>query len=84
MLLFVINVFISIALNYLELAKIFIYVIITMNMLLKVPFSNLQVLLRILMLEELNKQIFSYTYKFYLEKKGENRNSRIYNNVKMT
>ena len=33
-----------------------IYVIITMNMLLKVPFSNLQLILSILMLEELNKQ----------------------------
>jgi hypothetical protein len=33
-----------------------IYVITTMNMLLKVPFSNLQLILRILMLEELNKQ----------------------------
>ena len=61
-----------------------IYVIITMNRLLKVPFSNLQLILSILVLEELNKQFFSYTYKFYLEKKGENRNSRIYNNVKMT
>jgi hypothetical protein len=61
-----------------------IYVIITMNRLLKVPFSNLQLILSILMLEELNKQFFSYTYKFYLEKKRENRNSRIYNNVKMT
>ena len=51
-----------------------------MNRLLKVPFSNLQLILSILVLEELNKQFFSYTYKFYLEKKGENRKSRIYNN----
>jgi hypothetical protein len=41
-----------------------------MNMLLKVSFSNLQLLLRILMLEEINKQ-FLVHYKFYLEKKGE-------------
>jgi hypothetical protein len=53
MLLVIIKVLISIALR---ISKIFIYVIITMNMLLKVSFSNLQVLLRILMLEELNKQ----------------------------
>jgi hypothetical protein len=33
-----------------------IYVIITMNRLLKVSFSNLQLILSILMLEELNKQ----------------------------
>jgi hypothetical protein len=55
-----------------------------MIMLLKVSFSNIQLILSILMLEELNKQKFSYTYKFYLEKKGENRKSRIYNNAKMT
>jgi hypothetical protein len=36
-----------------------IYVIITMNMLLKVPFSNLQLLLRILMLEELSIQFLA-------------------------
>ena len=42
-----------------------------MNRLLKVSFSNLQLLLRILTLEEIKKQFFSYTYKFYLEKKGE-------------
>jgi hypothetical protein len=45
-----INVFISIALKLLRISKILIYVIITMNMLLKFSFSNLQVLLRILML----------------------------------
>jgi hypothetical protein len=56
MLLVIIEVFISIALKLLRISKIFIYVIITMNMLLKFPFSNLQLLLRILMLEELNKQ----------------------------
>jgi hypothetical protein len=50
-------------------------------MLLKVSFSNLQLILSILMLEELNKQFL--VILFYLEKKGENRNSRIYNNVKM-
>jgi hypothetical protein len=33
-----------------------IYVIITINRLLKVPFSTLQLILSILMLEELNKQ----------------------------
>jgi hypothetical protein len=55
MLLVIIEVFISIALKLLRISKIFIYVIITMNMLLKVPFSNLQLLLRILMFEELNK-----------------------------
>jgi hypothetical protein len=44
------NVFISIALKLLGISKIFIYAIITMNMLLKVPFSNLQLILRILML----------------------------------
>jgi hypothetical protein len=33
-----------------------IYVVITMNRLLKVLFSNLQLILSILMLEELNKQ----------------------------
>jgi hypothetical protein len=33
-----------------------IYVIITMNRLLKVSLSNLQLILSILMLEELNKQ----------------------------
>ena len=33
-----------------------IYVIITMNWLLKVSFSNLQLILSILMLDELNKQ----------------------------
>jgi hypothetical protein len=32
------------------------YVVITMNVFLKVSFSNLQLILRILMLEELNKQ----------------------------
>jgi hypothetical protein len=45
-----------------------IYVIITMNRLLKVPFSNVQLILSILMLEELNKQ-FLVIYNFYLEKK---------------
>jgi hypothetical protein len=50
-----INEFISIALKYLELVR-FIYVIITMIMLLKVSFSNIQLILSILMLEELNKQ----------------------------
>jgi hypothetical protein len=34
------------------MSKIFIYVIITMNMLLKVPFSNLQLTPSILMSEE--------------------------------
>jgi hypothetical protein len=43
-------------------------VVITMNMLLKVSFSNLQLILSILMLEELNKQ-FLVIHKFYLEKK---------------
>jgi hypothetical protein len=47
--LLMINVFISIALKLLRISKIFIYVIITMNMLLKVPFINLQLILRILM-----------------------------------
>jgi hypothetical protein len=37
-----------------------IYVIITMNRLLKVPFSNLQLILSILMLEEFNKQFLVY------------------------
>ena len=46
-LLFTINVLISISLNYLELVKILMYVIITMNILLKVPISNLQLILRI-------------------------------------
>jgi hypothetical protein len=56
-----INVFISIALKLLRISKLFIYVIITMNMLLKVPFSsNLQIILSILMLEELNKQFLVY------------------------
>ena len=32
------------------------YVVITMNMLLKVSFSNLQLILSILVLEKLNKQ----------------------------
>jgi hypothetical protein len=50
-----------------------------MNRLLKVPFSNLQLLLRILLIRRIINN-FSYTYKFYLEKKGENRKSRIYNN----
>jgi hypothetical protein len=50
-----INEFISISLKYLELVR-FIYVIITMIMLLKVSFSNIQLILSILMLEELNKQ----------------------------
>ena len=36
-----------------RIIKIFMYVVITMNMLLKVSFSNLQLILRILMLEEL-------------------------------
>ena len=35
------------------------YVVITMNMFLKVSFSNLQLILRILMLEELNKQFLA-------------------------
>ena len=48
-----------------------------MNMLLKVSFSNLQLLLRILMLEELNKQFLVITYKIYLEKKEENQKDRI-------
>jgi hypothetical protein len=52
-LLFIINVFISIALKLLRISKILIYVIITMNMLLKVPFSNLRLILSILMSEEL-------------------------------
>jgi hypothetical protein len=39
-------------------------------MLLKVSFSNLQLILSILRLEELNKHFFMY--KSYLEKKGEN------------
>jgi hypothetical protein len=59
-LLFMINEFISIALKLLRISKLFIYVIITMNMLLKVPFSNLQIILSILMLEELNKQFLVY------------------------
>jgi hypothetical protein len=52
MLLVMINVFISITLKLLRISKIFIYVVITMNMLLKVSFSNLQLILSILMLEE--------------------------------
>ena len=44
-------------------------------MLLKISFSNLQLILSILRLEELNKHF--YAYKFYLEKKGENRKDRI-------
>jgi hypothetical protein len=40
-LLFMINEFISIALKLLRISKLFIYVIITMNRLLKVSFSNL-------------------------------------------
>jgi hypothetical protein len=48
-----INVFISITLKLLRIIEILIYVIITMTMLLKVPFSNLQLILSILMLEEL-------------------------------
>jgi hypothetical protein len=39
------------------ISKIFIYIIITMNMLLNVSFSNIQLILSILMLEELNKKI---------------------------
>jgi hypothetical protein len=46
-----INVFISMALNHVELSKIFMYVVITMNMLLKDSFSNLQLILSTLMLE---------------------------------
>jgi hypothetical protein len=42
----------------------FIYVIITMNRLLKVPFSNLQLILSILMLDN-----FNHTYNLYVEKK---------------
>jgi hypothetical protein len=45
----------SMALKYLEVVR-FICVIITMNMLLKVSFSKLQLILIILMLEEINKQ----------------------------
>jgi hypothetical protein len=37
----------------LRISKIFIYIITTMIMLLKVSFSNLQLLLRILLLEEI-------------------------------
>jgi hypothetical protein len=48
-----------------------------MNRLLKVPFSNLQLILSILMLEELNKHFLVITYKIYLEKKEENRKDRI-------
>jgi hypothetical protein len=46
-----INVFISMALNYVELSKILMYVVITMNMLLKDSFSNLQLILSTLMLD---------------------------------
>jgi hypothetical protein len=53
MLLVMINIFISIALKLLRISKILIYVITTMNMLLKVPFSNIQLILSILMSEEL-------------------------------
>jgi hypothetical protein len=51
-----INVFINITLKLLRISRIFIYVIITMIMLLKVLFSNVQLILSILMLKELNKQ----------------------------
>ena len=44
-------------------------------MLLKVSFSNLQLILSILMLEELNKQFL--VIRIYLEEKRENRNSTI-------
>ena len=44
-------------------------------MLLKVPFSILQLIFSILMLEELNKQFL--VIRIYLEEKGENRNSTI-------
>jgi hypothetical protein len=53
MLLFIINIFISIALKLLRINKIFIYVITTMIMLLKVTFSNIQLILSILISEEL-------------------------------
>jgi hypothetical protein len=43
-----------------RISKIFMYVVITMNMLLKDSFSNLQLILSILMLEELNKQFLVY------------------------
>ena len=43
-------------LKYLEISKTFIYAIIIMIMSLKVSFSNLQLILSILMLDELNKQ----------------------------
>jgi hypothetical protein len=39
-----------------RISKISMYVVMTMNRLLKAPFSNLQLILSILMLEELNKQ----------------------------
>jgi hypothetical protein len=39
-----------------RISKISMYVVMTMNRLLKAPFSNLQLILTILMLEELNKQ----------------------------
>jgi hypothetical protein len=48
-----IYLFISIALKLLKITKLLIYVKITMNMLLKVSFSNLQLTLSILMSEEL-------------------------------
>ena len=52
-----INVFLSIALKLLRINKILIYVIITMNMLLKVSFSNLQLILSISMSRKIiNKQ----------------------------
>jgi hypothetical protein len=59
-LLFMIIVLISIALKLRRISKIFMYVVITMNMLLKDSFSNLQLILSILMLEELNKQFLVY------------------------
>ena len=48
-----INVIISIELKLLRISKIFMYVVITMNMLLKVSLGNLQLILSILMAEEL-------------------------------
>jgi hypothetical protein len=46
------SIIISIVLNYLKLERL-IYAIITMNMLLKVSFSNVQLIFSILMSEEL-------------------------------